>query len=342
VPSRPHTPSRPSIYLDTSTLVYAVKSAQVGTSESRAGARELFSLVGSVSRRDNLAFSIFHLLELSADGDQDAVRATLAWLDGLPLVWVRPLERIHDDEDEHWLKIVAGCPNPKPVEPFAPSMLAAFDGISVTESYQFLRAATLPAVFDEIRHAPNLTTRISDRASRTAAAFNANRAAFVPPGTPDTEVLRHQGSAHQRHRTDLRRRALQAHERLIARADPEYEPLKARLNDVVVPFSDLFFSTPTSFPLVQIEAAMNRGFIEAAVARTPGSRGFNRLESSFADSFHAQAAAYCDVFTCDILTSKWLGDQRRMLGLQPPVVFQGADFPRLVTDLTSAIESAQR
>jgi len=128
-----------------------------------------------------------------------------------------------------------------------------------------------------------------------------------------------------------------AHERLIDRNDPEYVGLSKTLNDVVVPFSEMFFAVPESFPASKVEHRFHEGFIRVAARRKPQSSGFLKLDSSLTDGFHAQNAAYCEVFTCDKLTSECLGGVREDLGLLSEIVFHGGDFASFEEKLASAV-----
>jgi len=154
MPARPLDYSRASVYLDTSALVYAFESAQIGAPPQLASGHGLLAMVEDIAHRQNLIFSLFHLLELANYGDHQRARAILAWLDGLPLVWIRDVKRIFSDEDEFWLKKVAGHQSPTPVAPFAPSMLSTFEGLSVDDSARLLGSYTLPQIFDSIKMPP--------------------------------------------------------------------------------------------------------------------------------------------------------------------------------------------
>ena len=64
--------------------------------------------------------------------------------------------------------------------------------------------------------------------------------------------------------------------------------------------------------------ALHAAFADKASMLKLGGKRFRALASSGLDIEHAAvAAAYCDVFTCDRMTSSWIGHRRDQLGLTP-------------------------
>jgi hypothetical protein len=57
---------------------------------------------------------------------------------------------------------------------------------------------------------------------------------------------------------------------------------------------------------------MERGQVDAA--GQPSNNLRRSLSSSFADYMHLVGAGYCDVFTCDVAVSGWIGDLRATFG----------------------------
>ncbi|MBI2392159.1 MAG: hypothetical protein HYV09_21400 [Deltaproteobacteria bacterium] len=115
-------------------------------------------------------------------------------------------------------------------------------------------------------------------------------------------------------RRALREAAVAAHRRLRGSSD-DYRRAGhgAEVQDTFVDFVD---AHPAAVPMRRVGDAMLYAFAEVAQRRAEGSKKERELASSLYDQAHALlGAAYCDVFTCDALVDRCLGDVRIGLGL---------------------------
>jgi len=335
MPARPFDPRRDSFYLDSSTFSYAFNAVTIGGRGSLTGMAGLMPVVEQIASCANLIFSHIHLGELAAWQDADAARGVIKWLDGLPLVWARFWPSVQIDEDEYWVKTLAGCSRAT-VCPFAPSMVSTFESISVQGAAEILATApTLLAAFEMERNTRALAARMKQQGLEWAEHFHDDRAQFADAAP--AEICRLKERSAWRLRSSLRRRAMETHERLTL-YDAAYARSGATLNTIIDPFVALFLHTPAALPISQVLERLTQGFIGRAAARTPQSASFLGLGSSMADIFHALiGAAYCSHFVCDRLTAEWLGDLREVLGLPQSVVFTG-DGAKFVGQLRRALE----
>lgn len=179
MPARPYDPTRPTVYLDWSTFVYAFNSRLLPSRDQGTGMAGLFALVEEMASNANLVFSQLHLSELAAWSDVVAAREAAAWLDGLLLVWARSWPHLQASEDEHWVKAIVGCPSPEPVQVFAPSMLATLEALSANEMAEVLRTPTLAALFEVERTGSAFAAGLAREALRWAELCHHNRRAVV-------------------------------------------------------------------------------------------------------------------------------------------------------------------
>lgn len=337
MPATSFRPERLSVYLDTSTLSYAVRGATIGASREDREFRSLFSLVESVARDCNLVFSHTHLTELAAWQDP-AAGALTSWLDGLSLVWARFWPHTLREEDDYWVRVVADGVPADPVKFCAPSMLSTFEEMSFKASIGILEDATLVKVWEREKESPELFVQERTTALQWAEGFNLNRRAFGWPNMTKAQLAALDADVAYRERVELRKRAAAAHDRL----SNQQSGYTGTLNSVVDPFVEQYSSDPRSMPMTKVQAAVIEGFAGTATARTVGSKGFGKLESSVADMFHALVgAAYCDVFTCDALTRDWLGDVRQRLGFGPAIVYSSGDATAFIRELEAALAQAK-
>ena len=306
--------TKPTFYLDHSTLMDAFRANAVGgrMKPSLPAYRPLLGWVERVAREANLCLSVFHLDELAHWGDESGADGMAAWYDQLPIVWVRhDLENV---EDEHWVKVAAGALPARPVDAFAPSLLSAFGHLTQRAVTALLRSKQ--PVVTLVRAS---RTRGEGKEAETfipaAQLFRENRAWAQAEGW--SEAQREEDTASKR-RVDLRKRALNADLRLIARADPEYATKSCTAGEVQDLLVSLFESDPRAMPSYKARIHFNQGFIGAAMRRRAPSRKERKdFHGTFHDLFHVSAgAAYCDVSTCDGPVSGWLGGLREELGLR--------------------------
>jgi hypothetical protein len=335
MPSRPCNPTRPTVYLDWSTFIYAFNSRVLPSGARGTGMAGLFALVEEIATHSNLVFSQFHLSELAAWGDVAAAREAAAWLDGLPLVWARFWPHVQESEDDYWVKAVVGCSQLEPVRVFAPSMLATLEALSPTQAAEVLLTPTLVGLFEIERSGGEFAAEFARDARQRAELFHHDRRTVLDREAPPEEIAALKERSASRLRALLRQRALEAHKRLMA-SDTEYSARNPSWDEVLDPFVTAFQTNPAALPLAKIFDQLGQGFIDTATRRNPRSRRFEGLDSSVLDIFHAlTGAAYCTTFTCDQLTARWLGDVRLKLGLQQPVVFAG-DEAGFVAELRAA------
>ncbi len=316
VPSKLRDQSKPTFYLDHSTLCDAFRAHAVGSSKpAEAEYRPLFDWVERVAKEANLCLSTFHIAELGRWGDTTTAAAMARWYEQLPIVWARSLLDLEEAEDEHWVKVAAGITPAVSVSAFAPSLLTAFRDLSHDAASKLLATKEpILALLDAIR------TKGQDEEvgmmPQTAQAFRDNRAWADAEGW--SAEKKDSETAYKR-RVDLRTRAMEADRRMVARRDVEYAAKQCSSGDVQDRLVELIEKNVQAMPCYRARARFNEGFLDTAVQR-PGASNKERgaLRGSFHDLIHLSVgAAYCDVFTCDGLVGDWLGDLRQILGLRP-------------------------
>jgi hypothetical protein len=295
--------------------------------QQRSEFAALFSVVEHAARDANLIFSHIHLSELAHWPDVDAARAMAAWLDGIPLVWARIPTHVAREEHEHWTKVVAGCTNVEPVRFCAPSMLSTFEGGPV--SLNILDTHSLTQAFEEEIRDKSIARKMNRMALAFAAQANLDRKSLEQ--TSEQNRKRFVDETEYRRGVQLRKAVLRADRRLTQRPDLSYLERRSSLNDVVPAFVEVHKRNARSLPLTRVFDRLAKGFVETSAQRDIHGKNILSLSSSLGDIFHALiGAAYCDVFTCDQLTARWLGDVRESLGWSAPLVFTGhaAEFAK--------------
>ena len=315
MPSKPRDAARPTFYLDHSTLCDAFRAHLVrGATPADFAYRPLFGWIERVAREANLCLSVFHIAELGRWGDTATADAMARWFDGLPVVWVRSMTDVQNAEDEHWTKVAAGVAPREAVNPFAPSLLAAFHDLEGAALSALLGAKEpIIALLEAIRM-KGQENEVSGML-QAAQVFRDDRAWAESAGWSDEK--RREETAYKR-RVGLRTRAMDADRRLVARSDVEYESKDCSAGDVQDLLVALFDRDPTALPCHRAIQRFNEGLISFAMTKEGGSkRERAALSGSFHDLVHLSVgAAYCDVFTCDGLVSDWLGAQDRGLRTQ--------------------------
>lgn len=335
MPARPCDQTRKTFYFDTSTLSYAYQGAQVGAPANLAPFAPLVGWLERVAREANLIFSWVHLAEIAEWGDPAAATGLMRWLDSLELVWARFFDEVRDDEDEHWVRVAVGEAAPPAVRPFAPSMLTVFEDAPGPILSAGLGQTAVDAFCEERDGGNRVGTKLRRDADQIGRAFHANRAAFGWPKIDPADLVKLEDRADYEWRCELRGRAEAAHQRLMTRSEADYVALLPDLNKVVDPFVDLCSNLGKAAPISKILNRAAKGWAATAANRQPGSNSFRALGSSASDLFHAlTGAAYCDVFTCDRLTSTWLDRVRPNLGLPAEIVL-GGDPVAFVRALTA-------
>jgi hypothetical protein len=294
-------PNRKTYYLDTCTLSYAFRAANVAADKVPPGFSTVAAWIERIARAGNLCVSFTHAAEFSDwKNDVAAADGLAAWLDTLPLLW--PSGDQHEFElleGEYFAKRVLGAiPPDVPFRPFAPREHSMTGVIAVARREGWERLKNLGATFTE--------------------ALRVNRTKREAAGVTEEDMARH--SLYTKRRI-LRDNAMAVHERLLARGDPDYQRVQIG-RDLQGKFVELFDRDPKSFPTLRTDWAQIHDLERNAALRTPGSgTDTEQLEGVIGDRVHAVfGGSYCDVFTCDRFTGAWVAPVRRQLGLPPPFV----------------------
>lgn len=314
MPPRPRRVDLPTFYLDTSTLCDAVRAHFVGAGGvaalAHAAYKPLLPWLERVASEANLCVALVHLLELARWQDRASATAVAQWLDGLETVWVRQMVDVQEDEDEHWLRIALGLPQPQKVNAFAPSMLLAIGQLTPTTSPDALVFSRLPELVDLLGAVAHSSPRDDVRAM--VQRFHDDRRWAADTGW--TEERKRNERAY-RQRVEIRTRAHEALRRIERRGEkiPSQNQDGTHAQDLLV---ELIGQTPSAMPSFRLVDDFSMAWGDLAGRQTPGSNRASGMESTFEDFLHlAVGAAYCDVFTCDADVSGCLGDARIKLGL---------------------------
>jgi hypothetical protein len=223
------------------------------------------------------------------------------------------------EEFEHWLKIAVGL-TPTPLRPFVGSITGAMPLMNPDLSASMLRTPTMHAHLLKMREtgweayfpkaAVEVTARIRGQAELRASMTREQVAQRI---------------------ADERAAALgvnaeAAHERLQQKTrDADYIAKRLKPADARRALADCFRLDPRSLPNERLERAFNDAFFRNAETRQPNSKKEReQLPGAVADRMHAAVGGvYCDVFTCDGESAKWIAPVRAALGLKPPIVLAG-------------------
>ena len=320
MPSKAADPSKPTFYLDHSTFCDALKAhIPEYAGADTASFIALMPWIERVAREANLCLSFFHLTELASWEDRASADAMVAWLEGLPIVWLRTVTAVEPDENRNWAKMAAGITPKSPVVPFAPSLLTAFQNLPI----------------GAVSHALSTRTPVAE-----LLKFARSRTAAGPSMTKLAELIRTQDRAAQaqgksrddvakiiayERRVELRTRAQTADAQLKAARDEEYASKACSGGELQDLFESRYWNEPLALPSLKVRWRFVDGFYANALEREgPSANERKKLSGSFDDMQHlAIGAAYCDVFTCDGTVSSWLGDVRTGFGLRPQISRRG-------------------
>jgi hypothetical protein len=122
--SRAYDSTKPTFYLDHSTLVDAFKSHLPGANVDPAYV-PLKGWVERVAVEANLCLSVVHMAELGGWGAAESGDAMARWYGSLPIVWMPLIQHVQGDEIDHWTKVAVGVTTSRYV-PYASSVEAAF------------------------------------------------------------------------------------------------------------------------------------------------------------------------------------------------------------------------
>lgn len=326
VPSKPHDPSAPTVYLDQSTLCDALKSVFLGNHAVRPPQSPILTWLASVAREANLCISLAHVVEFARWPKSRVAdcEAMTKWLDDLPLVWVHTSATIEHAEFDRAVLLAVGRDAPA-VQPFAPALISLLTTLRPEDIGAALQRSTLPGIVAALRDLDDGGGRVM---RQTAAMFREDRQEVAHlrwSEAQKTEKLAY------RRRVFLRQQAVAACRR---RANNVQIPLRLDEAAVQERLVEKAATDASLLPMHTVLSRFNDGLANAAVARQPNSQGDRDLESSIWDQWHAAVgAAYCDVFTCDRTTEMWLADARTALGRAPALSVGRARTPELFADL---------
>jgi hypothetical protein len=312
-----------TFYLDQSTLCDAFRAHCMGPGAADPHYRPLYPWIERVATEANLCISLTHLVELAKLTHLPTADGIAKWLDGLPLVWTRSFPRIIQQEYDVWTRIAAAVPSVA-VQPFSQSLLATFDTPTPNDVSSFLRNAPrgLPGMLGAVRQAwANNNGRWGGLVPGMARGVREDRAEAVARGKPDP-FRRERIDDNQR--AKLRRLAMDADRRLTENADVAYAAKAYTSNEVLDRFIEQYQNDPRSLPLQRAHGLHVESLLDGVGRRTPGSsRDRDLLSGAMEDGMHLVGAAYCDVFTCDRITSNALGDFRTTIGRMPQLAIGG-------------------
>lgn len=224
---------------------------------------------------------------------------------------------MREREDEQALQRAVGIEDPPAVVLFAPSLLSLFDHWGLDAVSEALTGASpLRNLAAAARVKGIESERALMRGMTTSYHYDRNR----DPSTLRMTDAEKEASIARKRRLLRGREAAEAYERLRG-VDLRtfHERYRASPNPVDA-FIELVLASPMSLPSSYVVELFGLAFIEVAAGREPGGKRARELESSFYDYAHlAIGAAYCDVFTCDVLSSRCLGDTRVRLGREPQI-----------------------
>jgi len=325
MPPKHYDPSRPTFYLDNSTLCSAWKAHRHEKDAAKYAAYSaLVPWIERVAQEANLCLSHAHLLELESWADTATARGMVEWYEELPVVWVRDPEAVDDLEDRYWTMVAAGVP-PKKVadKPFAPSLISSFFAPSREIVSRLLSARKpLVALFDA--KLPGLDQRRGRFIANILGVAELHRQ-WAKAGWTQPQV---QARLEQNLRVALRKRAYDTNARLAAERDPAYVNKACTDGAVQDLLVDLYERDARTMPMFRATRLFIRGSVDLAghgevVNGRPSNKLSGALSGLLFDYWHLVGAAYCDVFTCDRTVSDWLGDSRVTLGLRPQMAVRG-------------------
>jgi hypothetical protein len=331
--SKPHNPTKISVYLDHSTLCDAFKAHRNRPDATDYSAyRPLRDWLERVSTEANLCLSTAHIAELAEWNDHQTADEMARWYDALQIVWTLSMFNDADAfEDEQWTKIAANANTDRRAGAFAPSLLTSFHLMSQEVAADLLAS---PEPVLKMMRAMRGSPQWHERWAKTYPNQFINSLVMVKQNHDASRATpgwnEGMGRDHVAHnvREDLRRRAREADLRLIRRGDAAYVVKTCLSEQVPERLVALYEREPKAMPLFRVIHRFNEGAI-ARIERAeivngvPSNRVRAALGSSFGDWIHLVGAAYCDVFSCDGTVSKWLGDLRTTFGFRPQLSVGG-------------------
>lgn len=330
--------SRPFVYPDTSTLIYAARGKEKGSAE-----RPVFEALCKLSKRANVCLSFGHLQELARQPDQAPLDGD--FIDTLDVVWFAQHLSVERLELRAVLRDFSSGKVSRREPPALNAFAAMFDAItpesspgllSVTSVGQYMRDAAT----DE-SHQRRLK-QCADLGNQWAARFAADRKRAASEGLSKAELDDGLDAKMKMHLLEL---AQLEHQWLVqfeperyAKVDPIAGLFRFPTNDEVASIPLLPWADPGRMPLVYCFHRVIRS-AGAIAARKNGSKYFKGRGGDFWDWSHLVGAAYADGFCCDKRTAEQLGDAREVLGLRPAIVFEGDDYEALAAALLAVVNA---
>lgn len=325
MPAHPLKPGRKTVYLDTSTIS-EIADVALGTTKARPEFAPLVQWLERVAREENLVLTFAHVNELARLAPE--VGDHLAeWLDRLPIVWGYMGETLEHREADHWLGVLRGSAAGADFVPFAPSMLSAFGDMSPQEAEEWLaHGPTLPNLLALARSSEK-RKQWSQASLESARTLKEDAEATALAGVSEEE---RSAKIEEKRRIHLRTLAQEAQERAGG-------PASRREQDA---FVERFESDPQSFRGVRAVGRITEDFSRRVRAKEDVRSKSSEREfgGTFGDGIHARlGAAYCDVFTCDEITDRALGDLRDGFGLPRQIsIHRGEDAAEFVQALLAS------
>lgn len=185
MPGKPLTTTKPLVYLDFSTLVYAFE----GTSEAAAtDRRALLRNIERVASNANLCLSFTHICELAHRTDPIARAAMARWLDRLDAVWLLSDSEVETAELRHAVISAATGRRAPPSVPAVSSFLSIWGNALRGEALEYALAnPTVDAAVELIASEPRLMEHLEQgmRGGSVSAAkrlYLDRKAAFAAVG----------------------------------------------------------------------------------------------------------------------------------------------------------------
>lgn len=300
------------IYLDSSDLFRAIAPGELAKPDPHN--LELFEIITCAAQHHQFCFSFNHLSDLCAGDDIDHIVVRAKWIDQIPnKIWLKSHSEVRRLEILHYLK---GKSSGQFIEPDVyTSFLGMFGGLSVEETPNALRSPTVEAFAREIcgsRDGREQFQKLRAASSHSAKTLSLDRDVAIAnqPRTVIDNYTRFKANE------DIFEAAKKAHSLLINNQDKDYFDHRGTLS---LP-RDLDWLKQQSYEAVDhpkeckqlsmMQSITNRYADELAKEDSAGTKFERKHRSDYDDFGHLTGACYCDIFSCDGRTSRYLGDYR--------------------------------
>jgi len=297
--------SQKKVYLDWSHLCEAFDEYQNNTPGG------LLEFVNEVSNSHNICISFTHLIELLAGSVKEKVLRRAKWIDNLKPIWVKSAWGIPSPEIRNVLARMLD-PNVLLYSPITSSFILIFNNVSPSSSADILKDPTVSAFVNATYEQNEIVLRhnkLKLASLLEAKAMKKDRDAAS--AVPKYKVL------------DILYRKLQAS--LIEEAKTIrslYADLAAITDEKIEEmFSDIHAAL-NEMPFLAVSDSVQKNLSFDLRNEQIDSQNFEKHSSDYFDRTHLWGAAYCDIFTCDGKTSKYLNDYRIRIGFFKQVAKQ--------------------